>query len=137
MVAELVVAAAEQKQQPWDDAAEYKEDVEHDGGHLKFGQRPSDMTMLDSPMAYNIVFGPDECGYVNRTHLTSNLRDIPHLFRLVTQPDSTVRVEIDEETTDESQEETEEGEHEPVRLVACVKGCEEMYVEMLERLVAG
>merc|ERR1712056_16913 len=65
-------------------------------------------------MGYNIMFGPDKCGYTKRTHLIFNYKgknvlkksDLSYkqenegtsrLYRLVLKPDNTVRVEIDEE----------------------------------------
>merc|ERR1711935_1316930 len=63
---------------------------------------------------YNIMFGPDKCGYTKRTHLIFNYKGkhvlkksdlsykqendgTSHLYRLIVKPDNTVRVEIDEE----------------------------------------
>merc|ERR1712125_161482 len=65
-------------------------------------------------MGYNIMFGPDKCGYTKRTHLIFNYKGknvlkksdlaykqeddgTSHLYRMVLKPDNTVRVEIDEE----------------------------------------
>merc|ERR1712227_612861 len=66
------------------------------------------------PTVYNIMFGPDKCGYTKRTHLIFSYKGknvlkksdldykqdgegTSHLYRLVLKPDNTVRVEIDEE----------------------------------------
>merc|ERR1719507_2286878 len=74
----------------------------------------SDLAAFGDPTEYNIMFGPDKCGYTKRTHLIFNYKgknvlkksDLPykqegedtsHLYRLVVKPDNTVRVEIDEE----------------------------------------
>jgi len=74
----------------------------------------SDPTTFGDPTPYNIMFGPDQCGYTKRTHLIFSYKgknvlkkaDLPfkqtdpgtsHLYRLVVKPDNTVRVEIDEE----------------------------------------
>merc|ERR1712117_496033 len=63
---------------------------------------------------YNIMFGPDKCGYTKRTHLIFNYKGknvlkktdlsykqedegTSHLYRMILKPDNTVRVEIDEE----------------------------------------
>merc|ERR1712241_522011 len=43
--------------------AKYEKDVECGGGYLKLGPK------LGDPTAYNIMFGPDKCGYTKRTHL--------------------------------------------------------------------
>merc|ERR1712051_787471 len=65
-------------------------------------------------MGYNIMFGPDKCGYTKRTHLIFNYdgknvlkksdlaykredEGTSHLYRLTVKPDNTVEVEIDEE----------------------------------------
>merc|ERR1711920_595960 len=65
-------------------------------------------------MGYNIMFGPDKCGYTKRTHLIFSYKGknvlkksdlaykqegegTSHLYRMVLKPDNTVRVEIDEE----------------------------------------
>merc|ERR1719311_1875756 len=74
----------------------------------------ADPTTFGDPTPYNIMFGPDKCGYNKRTHLIFNYdgknvlkkADLEykqnddgtsHLYRLVVKPDNTVRVEIDEE----------------------------------------
>merc|ERR1711904_232888 len=66
------------------------------------------------PTSYNIMFGPDKCGYNKRTHLIFNYdgknvlkksdlsykqedEGTSHLYRLVVKPDNTARVEIDQE----------------------------------------
>eukprot|EP00747_Dinoflagellata_sp_TGD_P146654 gnl/TRDRNA2_/TRDRNA2_176714_c1_seq25.p1 gnl/TRDRNA2_/TRDRNA2_176714_c1~~gnl/TRDRNA2_/TRDRNA2_176714_c1_seq25.p1 ORF type:complete len:394 (+),score=161.38 gnl/TRDRNA2_/TRDRNA2_176714_c1_seq25:87-1268(+) len=94
--------------------AKYEKDVECGGGYLKIGPKMSDATAFGDPTAYNIMFGPDKCGYNKRTHLIFNYKgknvlkktDLPykqegegtsHLYTLVVKPDNTVRVEVDEE----------------------------------------
>merc|ERR1712007_155032 len=78
------------------------------------GPKMSDPTSFGDPTSYNIMFGPDKCGYTKRTHLIFNYKGknvlkktdlaykqegegTSHLYRLVLKPDNTVRVEIDEE----------------------------------------
>merc|ERR1711994_424513 len=78
------------------------------------GPKMADPTTFGDPTAYNIMFGPDKCGYTKRTHLIFNYKGknvlkksdlaykqeqdgTSHLYRLVVKPDTTVRVEIDEE----------------------------------------
>merc|ERR1711920_408038 len=73
-----------------------------------------DLATFGDPTPYNIMFGPDKCGYTKRTHLIFNYKGknvlkksdlsykqenegTSHLYRLVGKPDNTVRVEIDEE----------------------------------------
>merc|ERR1719321_1337484 len=73
-----------------------------------------DATKFGDPTVYNIMFGPDKCGYTKRTHLIFNYKGknvlkksdlsykqenegTSHLYRMILKPDNTVRVEIDEE----------------------------------------
>jgi len=94
--------------------AKYEKDVECGGGYVKIGPKMSDPTAFGDPTPYNIMFGPDKCGYTKRTHLIFNYKGknvlkktdlaykqegegTSHLYRLVLRPDNTVRVEIDEE----------------------------------------
>merc|ERR1712086_234766 len=95
--------------------AKYEKDVECGGGYMKIGAKVDDLTTFGDPTPYNIMFGPDKCGYTKRTHLIFNYKDtnvlkksdlsykqgedfgISHLYRMVLKPDNTVRVEIDEE----------------------------------------
>merc|ERR1712176_217102 len=94
--------------------AKYEKDVECGGGYLKLGPKVDDLTTFGDPTVYNIMFGPDKCGYTKRTHLIFNYKGTnvlkksdlsykqedegtSHLYRMVLKPDNTVRVEIDEE----------------------------------------
>merc|ERR1719510_2435625 len=94
--------------------AKYEKDVECGGGYFKVGPKMSDPTMFGDPTPYNIMFGPDKCGYTKRTHLIFNYKGknvlkksdlaykqenegTSHLYRMILKPDNTVRVEIDEE----------------------------------------
>merc|ERR1712242_140787 len=94
--------------------AKYEKDVECGGGYLKIGPKMEDAKAFGDPTEYNIMFGPDKCGYTKRTHLIFNYKGknvlkksdlaykqegegTSHLYRLVVKPDNTVRVEIDEE----------------------------------------
>jgi len=94
--------------------AKYEKDVECGGGYLKMGPAMDDPTTFGDPTTYNIMFGPDKCGYTKRTHLIFQYKnknvlkktDLPykqegegvsHLYRLVLKPDNTVLVEIDQE----------------------------------------
>merc|ERR1712187_1023308 len=84
------------------------------GGYLKLGPKLSDPKTFGDPTPYNIMFGPDKCGYSKRTHLIFSYKGknvlkksdlaykqegegTSHVYRLVVKPDNTVRVEIDEE----------------------------------------
>jgi len=94
--------------------AKYEKDIECGGGYVKVGPKLSDPTTFGDPTPYNIMFGPDKCGYTKRTHLIFNYdgknvlkrsdleykqegEGTSHLYRLLLKPDSTVRVEIDRE----------------------------------------
>merc|ERR1712084_34059 len=94
--------------------AKYEKDVECGGGYMKIGPKLDDLTTFGDPTTYNIMFGPDKCGYTKRTHLIFNYKGknvlkkadlaykqendgTSHLYRLVVKPDNTVKVEIDEE----------------------------------------
>jgi len=94
--------------------AKYEKDVECGGGYAKIGSKMDDPTTFGDPTPYNIMFGPDKCGYTKRTHLIFNYKGknvlkksdlsykqegegTSHLYRMVLKPDNTVRVEIDEE----------------------------------------
>merc|ERR1712190_71523 len=94
--------------------AKYEKDIECGGGYLKIGPKGDDLTKFGDPTEYNIMFGPDKCGYTKRTHLIFNYKGknvlkksdlsykqenegTSHLYRLVLKPDNTARVEIDEE----------------------------------------
>merc|ERR1739838_258701 len=94
--------------------AKYEKDVECGGGYLKLGPKLSDLSTFGDPTPYNIMFGPDKCGYTKRTHLIFNYKGknvlkksdlsykqegegTSHLYTMILKPDNTVRVEIDEE----------------------------------------
>merc|ERR1711975_136301 len=94
--------------------AKYEKDVECGGGYLKIGPKMDDATKFGDPTVYNIMFGPDKCGYTKRTHLIFQYKGknvlkksdleykqegegTSHLYRMILKPDNTVRVEIDEE----------------------------------------
>merc|ERR1712048_459901 len=94
--------------------AKYEKDVECGGGYLKIGPKVDDLTTFGDPTVYNIMFGPDKCGYTKRTHLIFNYKGknvlkksdlaykqendgTSHVYRMVLKPDNTVRGEIDQE----------------------------------------
>eukprot|EP00928_Gymnodinium_smaydae_P021026 TRINITY_DN18160_c0_g1_i1.p2 TRINITY_DN18160_c0_g1~~TRINITY_DN18160_c0_g1_i1.p2 ORF type:complete len:114 (+),score=26.88 TRINITY_DN18160_c0_g1_i1:40-381(+) len=54
--------------------AKYEKDVECGGGYLKIGPKLSDPKTFGDPTVYNIMFGPDKCGYTKRTHLIFNYK---------------------------------------------------------------
>merc|ERR1712024_28747 len=94
--------------------AKYEKDVECGGGYFKVGPKMNDPTTFGDPTPYNIMFGPDKCGYTKRTHLIFNYKGknvlkksdlsykqegegTSHLYTMILKPDNTVRVEIDQE----------------------------------------
>merc|ERR1712110_576674 len=94
--------------------AKYEKDVECGGGYLKIGPKLDDKTAFGDPTPYNIMFGPDKCGYTKRTHLIFNYKGknvlkksdlaykqegdgTSHVYRMLLKPDNTVKVEIDED----------------------------------------
>merc|ERR1712226_856681 len=94
--------------------AKYEKDVECGGGYLKIGPKLSDPTTFGDPTEYNIMFGPDKCGYTKRTHLIFTYKGknvlkksdlaykqenegTSHLYTMILKPDNTVLVEIDQE----------------------------------------
>jgi len=94
--------------------AKYEKDVECGGGYLKIGPKQADLSTFGDPTPYNIMFGPDKCGYNKRTHLIFNYdgknvlkkSDLSykqdddgtsHLYTLIVKPDNTCRVEVDQE----------------------------------------
>mmetsp|Transcript_8418 Transcript_8418/g.9455 ORF Transcript_8418/g.9455 Transcript_8418/m.9455 type:complete len:250 (-) Transcript_8418:59-808(-) len=54
--------------------AKYEKDVECGGGYVKIGPKMDDPTTFGDPTVYNIMFGPDKCGYTKRTHLIFNYK---------------------------------------------------------------
>jgi len=94
--------------------AKYEKDVECGGGYLKIGPKLEDAKAFGDPTVYNIMFGPDKCGYNKRTHLIFNYNGknvlkksdlsykqdgdgTSHLYTLVVKPDNTILVEVDQE----------------------------------------
>jgi len=94
----------------------YEKAIDCGGGYIKIGPKIEDQEQFGDPTKYNIMFGPDKCGYEKRTHLIFSespdlkrnvLKKVPldykqetgisHLYRLVLQSDNTVIVSIDNE----------------------------------------
>jgi len=93
--------------------AKYEKDIECGGGYVKLGPKMADGKAFGDPTEYNIMFGPDKCGYTKRTHLIFNYKGknvlkksdlaykqddygVSHLYRLTVKPDNTVKVEVDQ-----------------------------------------
>merc|ERR1712139_235622 len=92
----------------------YEKDVECGGGYLKLGPKMDDQKTFGDPTVYNIMFGPDKCGYNKRTHLIFQYKGknvlkktdlsykqegegTSHLYRLHLKSDNTVKVDVDQE----------------------------------------
>ncbi|CAD7963912.1 unnamed protein product [Amoebophrya sp. A25] len=95
--------------------AKYDKDIECGGGYIKLGPKLEKPEEFGDPTPYNIMFGPDKCGYTKRTHLIFSYKgknvlkktDLPYkqetdgvsnLYRLTVKPDGTVDVSIDKES---------------------------------------
>jgi calreticulin len=52
----------------------YDKDLECGGGYMKIGPKQDDLKAFGDPTPYNIMFGPDKCGYTERTHLIFNYK---------------------------------------------------------------
>jgi len=93
--------------------AKYEKDIECGGGYVKIGPKMEDAKAFGDPTEYNIMFGPDKCGYTKRTHLIFNYKGknvlkksdlaykqddfgVSHLYRLTLKSDNTVKVEVDQ-----------------------------------------
>ncbi|KAF4662341.1 hypothetical protein FOL47_006279 [Perkinsus chesapeaki] len=100
----------------------YEESVDCGGGYLKFGPKMENKSAFNSDSEYNIMFGPDKCGFNQRTHLIFNngkdnvlkTDDLDykqgdtksHVYRLTLRANDSVKVEVDgEEIFDGSIEE--------------------------------
>jgi calreticulin len=91
----------------------YDSDLECGGGYVKIGPTQDDLKQFGDPTPYNIMFGPDKCGYNSRTHLIFNYKgknilkktDLPYkqvvgetaLYRMMLAKDNTVKVEVNGE----------------------------------------
>merc|ERR1712125_63022 len=94
--------------------AKYEKDIECGGGYVKIGPKIADAKAFGDPTEYNIMFGPDKCGYTKRTHRIFNYKGknvlkksdlsykqegegTSHLYTMILKPYNTVKVDIDEE----------------------------------------
>jgi len=95
--------------------AKYEKDIECGGGYVKVGPKMADQKTFGDPTDYNIMFGPDKCGYTKRTHLIFNYKGknvlkksdlaykqgedygVSHLYTLTLKKDNTVKVDVDQE----------------------------------------
>jgi len=95
----------------------YTKSISCGGGYIKIGPKIEDPAEMTGETEYNIMFGPDKCGYDSRTHLifrdrkgekgnvlkTSEIKyaqgdtDITHTYRLKLGKDNSVEVDVDGE----------------------------------------
>jgi calreticulin len=93
-------------------SVKHEQKIDCGGGYVKILPGPVDQAAFNGDTPYNIMFGPDICGYsTKKVHVIFNYKgqnylikkDIPcetdeftHLYTLVVSPDNTYRVLIDE-----------------------------------------
>jgi len=93
-------------------SVKHEQKIDCGGGYIKILPGPIDQSAFNGDTPYNLMFGPDICGYsTKKVHVIFNYngqnhlikKDIPaetdeftHLYTLVVKPDNTYRVLIDE-----------------------------------------
>jgi len=94
----------------------YTKSISCGGGYIKLGPKLEDPSEMTGESEYNIMFGPDKCGYDSRTHLifrdrkgdkgnvlkTEEIKykqddNISHTYRLKLSKDNSVEVDVDGE----------------------------------------
>jgi len=98
----------------------YEQDIDCGGGYIKVGaaKTEEELKKFGDPTEYNIMFGPDKCGYTKRTHLIFNNKQdlakgnilktadldykqenvgVTSLYRMVLRKDNTVEVHVNGE----------------------------------------
>jgi calreticulin len=89
----------------------FTQKIDCGGGYLKFGPGPFPGEGFHGETPYNIMFGPDFCGYsTKKTHVIFNYKNqnhlikktiapkedqLSHVYTLVVKPDNSYRVDID------------------------------------------
>lgn len=92
----------------------YSKTINCGGGYIKVGPKVDDLSTYSGDTQYNIMFGPDRCGYDKRTHLIFRHHNgeknvlkktelpykqddvgVSHVYRMILKPDNTVKVDID------------------------------------------
>jgi len=87
-----------------------EKDIECGGGYVKVGPKMEKPTEFGDPTPYNIMFGPDKCGYTKKTHVIFNYNGknvekktpldykqevgVTQLYRLTVDNDNTVTVDV-------------------------------------------
>jgi calreticulin len=89
----------------------FPQKIDCGGGYVKLGPQPFPGKDFHGDTVYNIMFGPDFCGYsTKKTHVIFNYKgknhlvkktiapkedQLSHLYTLIVKPDNSYRVEID------------------------------------------
>jgi len=87
-----------------------EKDIECGGGYVKLGPKMEDAKKFGDPTEYNIMFGPDKCGYTKKTHVIFNYNGKnvekttaldykqevgeTQLYRLTLDSDNSVKVDV-------------------------------------------
>jgi len=97
-------------------SVKHEQNIDCGGGYIKLFPKGTDQKNLhggEDEDKYNIMFGPDICGYTKRTHFIINYKDenrlikkdipcasdqLTHVYTLIMQPNRTFEVLIDGET---------------------------------------
>lgn len=97
-------------------SVKHEQNIDCGGGYVKLFPKGVDQKKLhggEGEDKYNIMFGPDICGYTKRTHVIFNHKDtnhlitkevpcksdeLTHVYTLIVQPDRTFEVLVDGES---------------------------------------
>mmetsp|Transcript_7602 Transcript_7602/g.20771 ORF Transcript_7602/g.20771 Transcript_7602/m.20771 type:complete len:402 (-) Transcript_7602:561-1766(-) len=97
-------------------SVKHEQDIDCGGGYIKLFPKGVDQQKLhggEDEDKYNIMFGPDICGYTKRTHFILNHKDknhliskdmtcksdtLTHVYTLILKPDRTFEVLVDGES---------------------------------------
>ncbi|RKO87563.1 Calreticulin family-domain-containing protein [Blyttiomyces helicus] len=93
-------------------SVKFEQNIDCGGGYLKVVPPGVDSATFHGESPYNIMFGPDICGYDKKTHVIFSHKEknhlikktiapgsdqMTHLYTLIVNPDKTYKVEIDGE----------------------------------------
>jgi len=92
-------------------SVKHEQKIDCGGGYIKLLPGPLDQENFNGDSKYNLMFGPDICGYsTKKTHLIFNYKgenyltkkeikcetdELTHLYTLILHPDNTYEVQID------------------------------------------
>jgi calreticulin len=93
-------------------SVKHEQKIDCGGGYIKILPEPLDQEKFNGDSTYNLMFGPDICGYsTKKTHLIFNYKgtnhlikkdikcetdELTHLYTLILHPDNTYEVLIDQ-----------------------------------------